>query len=75
MLTKNLLLKKKINYNLAILSTKKLTMAILLNLKIATINYIIKKTKLQCFNSCTECLVIKAFYETILAPLLKMYIL
>ena len=43
MLTKNLLLKKKINYNLAILSTKKLTMAILLNLKIATINYIIKK--------------------------------
>ena len=65
MLTKNLLLKKKINYNLAILSTKKLTMAILLNLK----------TKLQCFNPCTECLVIKAFYETILAPLLKMYIL
>ena len=50
-------------------------MAILLNLKIATINYIIKKTKLQCFNPCTECLVIKAFYETILAPLLKMYIL
>lgn len=61
--------KEKINYTLAILSTRKIDNGHSVKFKNKYYQPINKNFKLQCFKSGTECLVINAFDNTLLASI------
>ena len=61
--------KEKINYTLAILSTRKIDNGNSIKFKNKYYQPVNKNSKLQCFKSGTECLVIEAFDGTLLATI------